>query len=217
MLAIRDLHSCAMKTRHSLFGATGHIMESTNNAANAAEKGSSIKMKKAKFLLTLAAAAAVMSTAAMSFAQWDTLTANASGTVTLSKPVTVTATQSEVYTAAARELGSAAPTYTGKVTIAANVADISADKTANLTLTPKVTKGGADGEDVTSHFTVVVKDGEIDVTGADKKDTTVAASNEYTVTLTPIEGDETALGYANDGTQLTVTVKADLSAENKTV
>ena len=213
---MHDLHSYAMKTRHSLFRAAGHIIKATNNAANAAEKGSSIEMRKAKFLLTLAAAAAVMSTAAMSFAQWDTLSANVSGTVTLAKPVTVTAAQTENYTAATRELGGVAPTYTGKITVSANVADIPNDKTANLTLTPKVTTGGVNGTDVTEHFTVVVKDGETDVTGAGKKDTTVTDSNVYTVTVTPIDGDAVAQGYATTGTELTVAVEAQLSAVDTT-
>ena len=95
-------------------------------------------MRKAKLLLTLAAAAAVMSTAAMSFAQWDTLSAQTSKTVTLAQPITVTASQTE-YTET-RVLDQA-PTYTSTVTIGADNVSLPADKQARMTLVPTVTSG----------------------------------------------------------------------------
>lgn len=211
MLAIRDLHSCAMKTRHSLFGATGHIMESTNNAAKAAEKGSSIKMKKAKFLLTLAMAAAVTSTAAMSFAQWDVLTSKASGIVTLSKPVTVAATGLDNFTET-KAGDDNLPTYSGTVTVAAT--NVSSFDGLQMKLVPKVSTAD---EDVTGNFDVVIKEGE-DVL-ADGVDATVIANNTYTVVVTPKTTEAElakAKGLANAGTELTIEVEATLESTTTT-
>ena len=192
-------------------------MESTNNAAKAAEKGSSIKMKKAKFLLTLAMAAAVTSTAAMSFAQWDTLTATAKGTVTLTKPITVTANENISYASNSTDATTGAPVYAGDVVI--KVADVpSAQQTgAQLELVPKI----LDGETpVTDNFTVVVeKAGAVDgtVTEASGKTTDSAptfdgAGNTYTVKLTP-KDTEAAKALADKP----LTVQVDATLGTKTV
>lgn len=206
---MHDLHSYAMKTRHSLFRAAGHIIKATNNAANAAEKGSSTKMRKAKFLLTLAAAAAVMSTAAMSFAQWDTLTATAKGTVTMAKPVSIT-TSDVTYTAQERTLGET-PKYSSNVTFAIEANDVLTGKQPQLTLTATVNNGNTP---VTDDFNVEITQNTTPVT----QGTAVNASigdNAYTVTLTP--KSNTAPAYADGTTELTVEVTAELSATNKTV
>lgn len=162
-------------------------------------------MRKAKLLLTLAMAAAVVSTAAVSFAQWDTLSATATGTVTLDSPVTVTATTATgvTYDAASRELG-VAPAYEGKVTFATDTASFPAGKTPQLDLSTKVMNGEAD---VTNDFTVAYAKKD-DQTFTGSTDKSVDASNEYTVTLTP-NGDA-APDYADGSTALTVTVTAEL-------
>lgn len=210
---MRDLHGCAMKTRHSLFWAAGHIIKATNNAANAAEKGSFTNMRKAKFLLTLAAAAAVMSTAAMSFAQWDTLKATATGTVTLAKPIVVTASANTSYTSNSKDNASGAPIYTGDITVAA--ADVpDASKTGvEMKLTPKVSK--SDGTDVTTNFVVSVEKGGADLTAdagtaTDTAPTLDGTDNTYTVTLVPNDTDE---AKALAGEELNVKVEAELATK----
>lgn len=170
-------------------------------------------MRKAKFLLTLAAAAAVMSTAAMSFAQWDITTATATGTVTMAKPVTITANGGTTYSAPTRtDLGDVAPTYTSsEITVAADLDGMPEGKTANLTLTPTIKN--ASGGDVTGDFTVVVKEGSNVL--SDNKDTSVGASNSYTVELKPTDAAlaDASKGYLKDGTTaLTVEVEATLTA-----
>ncbi|WP_418668508.1 hypothetical protein [Allofournierella sp.] len=170
-------------------------------------------MRKAKFLLTLAMAAAVTSTAAMSFAKWDVTTATATGTVTMAKPVTISAEGGATYSTSTRtELGDTAPTYTSEgITVKADLAGMPDGKTANLTLAPEVKK--ADGTSVTSDFTIVVKEGSNPV--ADNTDKNVEATNTYTVELTPTEAamEDAGKGYLKDGTTaLTVEVTATLTA-----
>lgn len=170
-------------------------------------------MRKAKFLLTLAAAAAVMSTAAMSFAQWDVTKATATGTVTMAQPVTIAAAGGATYSASARTaLGDAAPTYTSnEITVTADLKGMPAETKANLTLTPTITNGSS--ENVTGDFMVVVKKGSDELSG--NKDTNVADSNSYTVELTPTDAAlaDASKGYLKDGTTaLTVEVEAELSA-----
>lgn len=161
-------------------------------------------MRKAKLLLTLAMAAAVVSTAAVSFAQWDTLSAQTSKTVTLANPITVTASQTD-YTET-RELDKV-PTYTSTVTIGAANVSLPADKQATLTLVPTVT---SDGTNVSDQVDVVIAQGN--TTLANGVDSTVEASNEYTVTVTPHNDAAATLG----GKPIVVEVTATLSAENKT-
>lgn len=164
-------------------------------------------MRKAKFLLTLAAAAAVMSTAAMSFAQWDTLTATAKGTVTLAKPVTIT-TADVTYNEDARALGSK-PSYSADVTFTIPANDVLTGKTPQLEFATVVNNGNTP---VTSDFDVVItkKDDTTNTAITGPVDANQAA-NEYTVTVTP--RGESAPSYADGQTALTVEVTATLSAK----
>lgn len=210
IFVIRNLYSYAMKTRHSLFGATGHIMESTNNAANAAEKGSSIKMRKAKLLLTLAAAAAVMSTAAMSFAQWDTLKTTAVGTVTLTTPIVVSTTQTEGAPAsftAGTPNAEGVSTYTGSVVI--KTAGVPEGTNASLTLTPTVIDTTNGNADVKGNFTITVKKGADTLAGGkDGAPDLTGTENTYSVELVPND-DDAAKALA--GRELKVEVVAELA------
>ena len=208
--AMHDLHSYAMKTRHSLFRAAGHIIKALNNAANAAENGSSIEMRKAKFLLTLAAAAAVMSTAAMSFAQWDTMKATAIGTVTLTQPIVVSATQTAdspaIFTAGTPN-AEGVSTYTGSVAIkAAGVPD---GTNASLTLTPTVIDTTNGNVDVKDNFTITIKKDSTTLTGGkDNAPNLTGAENTYSVELVPND-DDAAKALA--GRALKVEVLAELA------
>lgn len=211
--AMHDLHSYAMKTRHSLFRAAGHIIKAMNNAANAAEKGSSIEMRKAKFLLTLAAAAAVMSTAAMSFAQWDTLTATAKGTVTLEKPIVVTASDNTTYTSNSKDTNTGAPIYTGEITVAVEDVPESSKAGVEMQLTPKVLQ--SDNTDVTGNFTVSLENagGTLTAVSGVATDSTPkldGTNNTYTVKLVP---NDTEAAKALAGVALKVEVQAELATK----
>lgn len=168
-------------------------------------------MRKAKILLTLVMAAAVASTAAVSFAQWDKLTVAAGGTLTIAAPVAVETTDTAVtFTADPnRELGDTAPTYSGtvKFTIPTNAA--LENKDVKLSLDPVVKKDNtAIGAD---KFDIVIKDSKDNVVNANSAVAaqTGDAGNSYTVAVTP--KDTT---YA-DGSNLTVEVTATLSATAK--
>lgn len=172
-------------------------------------------MRKAKLLLTLAMAAAVVSTAAVSFAQWDTLSATATGTVTLTKPIVVTASKDETYSVASKDANTGVSTYSGEVTIAAADVPASQKDTTQLELTPKVSDGSTD---VTSNFTVTVeKDGAtagtVTATGNTTTDAApdlTGANNTYTVKLVPNDDDATK---ALAGRALNVEVEAKLTTK----
>lgn len=156
-------------------------------------------MKMPKFLITGVAALAVVSTAASSFAQWDTLTATATGTVTIDKPITVTAeTLSLTGNNATRDLD-VAPEYTSTVTIKTE----GAPDGTKLTLVPEVKT--ADGTGVTDKFTVELS-GTGDNALTSNVDSKVDAENTYSVKVTPKDN-----AVADGATVYTVNVTATLS------
>lgn len=167
-------------------------------------------MKKAKFLLTLAMAAAVTSTAAMSFAQWDTLKTTAVGTVTLTTPIVVSTTQTAdapaAFTAGTPN-AEGVSTYTGSVAI--KTAGVPQGTNASLTLTPTVIDTTNSDADVKGNFTITVKKGANTLTGGkdDAPDLT-GAENTYSVELVPND-DDAAKALA--GRELKVEVVAELA------
>lgn len=166
-------------------------------------------MKKAKFLLTLAMAAAVTSTAAMSFAQWDTLKTTAVGTVTLTTPIVVSTTQTEEAPAsftAGTPNANGVSTYTGSAAI--KTAGVPEGTNASLTLTPTVIDTTNSDADVKGNFTITVKKGSDTLAGGkdDAPDLT-GAENTYSVELVP---NDDAAAKALAGRELKVEVVAEL-------
>lgn len=157
-----------------------------------------------KGLLSLLTVAAVVVTTVGSFAVWDTLTATSNGTLTLAKPIEVTTADMGALTET--RAYEQAPEYAQNVTF--EVADVPADDTVQLALDCAVKK--ADGTtDVTDKFDIEIKEKDGTALSTGDIDTTVTASNEYTVTITPKDTDD-AKALA-DGTGLKVAVTGKLT------
>lgn len=154
-----------------------------------------------KQLLGLLTAAAITVTTVGSFAVWDTLSANTNGTLTLDKPITVSATGGETFAAGTRILGSE-NTYTSDVTFAV---ENKVDNT-QLTLTPKITIGTDDSlKDVTQQFNIVISQNSTEI--PDNTDTTVDATNTYSVAITPNESaSDDVINAAKAGNNLDVSI-----------
>lgn len=136
-------------------------------------------MKKST-ILTFATAAAVLATSAGTFAAWDKITDTKDTTLTYANPVTVT----ETITSPAETsytLGGAAPATEVSVTFAVDDQDKRASK---LKVEPSVKLGNTDLV-TTGKVTVTVKEGENILT--DNVDSEIAASNAYTVVVTPTD------------------------------
>ena len=163
-----------------------------------------------KQLLGILTAAAIVVTTVGSFAVWDTLSDNTSGSLTLEKPVTVTAEGGETYSAGTRTLGPGNTYEASDVTfkVENNV------ENTQLKLDPKVTIGtGESATDVTDQFTIAIKKGDTVVT--DNTDPTPNATNTYSVSLTPVDNASTAvIDAANAGTALNVQITGTLSVKS---
>lgn len=162
-----------------------------------------------KQLLGILTAAAIVVTTVGSFAVWDTLSANTSGTLTLEKPVTVSAEGGTAYSAGTRTLGVENTYEASDVTfkVENNVAN------TQLKLDPKVTIGsGESATDVTDQFTIAIKKGDAAV--ADNTDPNPDATNTYSVSLTPVDNAKAeVINAANDGTVLNVQITGTLSVK----
>lgn len=157
-------------------------------------------MKKST-ILTFATAAAVLATSAGTFAAWDQTSVAQTQTVTLSKPVTMTLSAADLKTT--RTLDQV-PVYTGTSKLqVANLPDSVTNTTHEITYTAKV-------------YTDAQKTVEaIGVTAmAEEKSpaATLDAEHEVTVTVTP-EDNADAKDLANNATELTVEVTANLTAK----
>lgn len=136
-------------------------------------------MKKST-LLSLATAGAIVATSAFTFAAWDKTTDTKNAALTYRKPVTIT----ETLTAPGTKdytLGQTAPAVDTNVTFAVSDED---NKVSSLTVTPSVKQGGTDLVSSNKVTVSVKKDGSV---LAGNKDTSVSASNVYTITVTPTE------------------------------
>lgn len=157
-------------------------------------------MKKST-ILTFATAAAVLATSAGTFAAWDQTSVAQTQTVTLSKPVTMTLSAADLKTT--RTLDQV-PVYTGTSKLqVANLPDSVTNTTHEITYTAKV-------------YTDAQK--TVEATGvtamAEEKSpaATLDAEHEVTVTVTP-EDNADAKDLANNATELTVEVTANLTAK----
>ena len=163
------------------------------------------KLLGKKQMLGLLTAGAIVVTTAGSFAMWDTLTATSTGTVTLDKPITVTATAG-TYTSGVRTLDER-NTYTAP-DVTFNVTNTEALSTSTLTLAPVVKIGETD---VSGDFVVVIKDSDGTALNQNK-DTSVEATNKYTVELTPIETpSQDVMDAAANSTAVTVEITGTLT------
>lgn len=161
-----------------------------------------MKTKKST-LLSLATAAAIVATTFGTYAVWDTTTKTASAELTLRKPVVVDTTTMAAFTTA--DGFGTTPSYTSDVTF--TVANLEQVTNGKITLATTVKKG--DGIDVTSNFDVAYTEAAGGAGLTDNVDSTITASNSYTVKITPKDTDE-AKALA-DGNALTVEVTGTLS------
>lgn len=161
-----------------------------------------------KQLLGVLTAAAITVTTVGSFAVWDTLSANTAGSLTLDKPITVSASGGATFAAGSRTLGNENTYTAGDVTF--NVEN-NVEKT-QLTLEPKITIGTSETPtDVTDQFDIVISENSTPV--ANNIDTTLEATNTYSVAITPKADANTAVtDAAKGGNALNVSITGTLSA-----
>lgn len=163
-----------------------------------------MKTKKST-LLSLATAAAIVATTFGTYAVWDTTKDSASANLTLRKPVVVTAELSENGFAATNEAFGETPSYTSDVTFTVTNLDQVTD--GKITLETAVKK--SDGTPVTSDFDIVYTEAAGETGLTDRVDSSITASNQYTVKITPKDTDA-AKALADDNA-LTVEVTGTLS------
>lgn len=160
-----------------------------------------------KSMLSFLTVSAIVVTMAGSYAVWDQLSDTKTVDLTLDKPVVATLTASEFKATGERSYGTAR-TYTSTPTFAVTNAEL--DK-VEAEITPKVT---VSGNDVSNQFTIVVKDSDgvaLTSENGTYKDSTVAASNSYTIEITPNESaSSTVTDAAASGTTLGVEIKGEL-------
>jgi len=153
-------------------------------------------MKK-KAILGFMTGAAIVAATTGSYATWDKLSATASNTVTLRKPVTVAVTLDSALTSDNNLHESDNPTYTGEYTVTAS--EIPSGKDLQWNFNTEIKNGE----------TVVTDKFNIKYSGADGTEVTnPAATNTpttYKVNVTPMDG-ATELA----GTELSVSVTAKL-------
>ena len=146
-------------------------------------------MKKST-LLSLLTAGAVIATSAGTFAAWDNKTSTVSFQPVTMEQINVTAIAATQLTVT-KNVG-AAPTATGTFTV--NAANISTADLGNtkLSFVPSVKV-----DDTTvdpANYTLEIKDGAEDVTAGDSS---VAATNDYTVTVVPADTEAAAEAMGN--------------------
>lgn len=163
-----------------------------------------MKTKKST-LLSLATAAAIVATTFGTYAVWDTTKDSASAELTLRKPVVVAAKLSEKGFEATNEAFGETPSYTSDVTF--TVANVDQVAAGQITLNTAVKK--SDGTDVTSNFDVVYTEAAGETGLTNNVDSSITASNQYTVKITP--RDTTGAKDLATGTALTVEVSGELS------
>lgn len=159
-----------------------------------------------KKLLTLLTVAAVVVTMAGSYAMWDQLKVDGSGTLNFDKPVTATMKVSE-FKKSSSSLSEDAPVYTSKAVY--NVANVPADVTPKVAITPSVKDG--DTAVASENYTITIEKGDVQLTAASGVYTDANVStgeNTYTVTITPADTDA---AKALAGKDLTVTLSAELT------
>lgn len=159
-------------------------------------------MKKST-LLSLLTAGAVIATSAGTFAAWDQTEAKAEMGSVEFKQVNVSAAVSATLATTRNGIQNDLPEATGTFTISAtNINELSNTK---LTFTPVV----KDGETTIdpSNYSVEIMDSGTDVTSGD---TTVEASNTYTVTVKPTEAGADTMANKN----LKVDIITKLEATN---
>lgn len=162
-----------------------------------------------KSMLGLLTASAIVVTTVGSFAAWDALTTTSTSNLTVRKP-TVVSTAAISFTEA--DNAEKMPVSTGTVTFSVKGLPENSDST-KLTISDPVVKQG--NNDVTTNFDVTIT-GQGDDTltpvagSATSEDTTVGASNTYTVTVTP-KDEEAAKTLVETNNQFTVEVGATLT------
>lgn len=160
-------------------------------------------MKKST-LLSLATAGAIVATSAFTFAAWDTTTAESTGTVTFSNPVTVTtSTVSFTLTEETRVLNAMPIGATSDDAIQFEVSD-NDQKTSGLKLDAVVKNQS--NVDVTNQLDITFNDGTTDIKNGEIDVTTGTESTKYKVTVTP-KSDATV---SDLGGELSVAVTATL-------
>ena len=154
--------------------------------------------------LSLLTAGAVIATSAGTFAAWDNTKDTASFAAVTMDQINVTATV-KTEMKATKTVG-AAPTATGTFTV--NAANISEADLGNskMLFAPTVKEGDTviDSE----NYDLVITDNGTAVTNGDAD---LAATNEYTVTVTPKETDAAKTAMANK--EITVSIDATLEAK----
>lgn len=161
-----------------------------------------------KSMLSFLTVSAIVVTMAGSYAAWDQLSDTKTAYLTLDKPVVATLTASDFAANGERTYGTAR-TYSSTPTFAVeNVADLSK---VEAEIFPKVTVAS---NDVSDQFTIVVKDDDntsLTPTGGVYKDSSVKASNSYTIEITPKDNaSDAVINAAKDGTKLGVEIKGEL-------
>lgn len=156
-----------------------------------------------KGMVGVLTASAIAATMAGSYAIWDTLESTGTATLTLEKPVVAeTALDANFAIDGTRKLGE---TGTYKNTVTFTVADAKDLTKLQASFVPIIKD--ASSQDCTSQFTIKISEGSTELTS--NTDTSVDASNTYTIEVTPTEA---AASLA--GTALTVEVKGTLSEES---
>lgn len=133
-----------------------------------------------KKILGLLTAAAIVATTVGSFAVWDTLSTKSNGTLTVTSPIVVQTTDIAKFDET-KDPSTNVPSYNTDVTFGVDGLADTAGK--QLELGCKITDGS--NVDQTGNFTVAITGTGV----VDNVDTSVEASNTYSVTITPNDTD----------------------------
>lgn len=156
-------------------------------------------------LLSILTVGALAVTTLGTYAAWDKIEAENSGTVTFKQPVTVEAGSFDTLTEKSDRTLGTTPTAEGTATF--TVSNNDANLAKSMIIKPSISGGTASISD----FTIQIKDSTGNLVadnGTDYKDTTLD-STTYTVVLTPKEESVSKIA----GQEITVTLQATLSAE----
>lgn len=173
-----------------------------------------MKMKKRiskKSLLSLLTVSAIVVTMAGSYAVWDQLSSKATAKLALDKPVIATMSMSSDFAASGDRTLGQERSYTNTATFTADNID---GQSVKATITAKVVNKDDPTDTCGSNFDVTIaKDG---TTLTDGVDTSVAATNNYTITVTPNNNISAADRQILANKNLEVEVSGELTATTLT-